>query len=89
MDCARFFCVECLEDTERQAAYRVAVTAPEADTRGMFRRYREATAEIDHAVTKVEQSTGQAVQTPNYWRAAKQRAQSMIAAGEAPSVTGD
>jgi hypothetical protein len=88
MDCAAIPCWVCLAPAERVAANRVAITAPEADTRGMFRRYREASAEIDHAATRIEQSTGQPVQTPNYWLAAKQRVQGMKAAGEAPVVKG-
>ena len=88
MDRDLIVCPVCVSPARRIAANRVAITAPETDTRGMFRRYREASAEIDHAATRIEQSTGQPVQTPNYWLAAKQRVQGMKAAGEAPVVKG-
>lgn len=81
----RLFCIPCAEFAVRQAANRVAVTLPEIDMRGKFRRYEEATAEMDHAARKVE-STGQAASTPSYWTMAKQRAQAMIARGEAPAM---
>ena len=61
-----------------------SIVGPTTDTRGMFRRFTEATAEIDHAATRIEQQTGQTVQTPNLWQAAKQRAAAMDAAGESP-----
>jgi putative FmdB family regulatory protein len=76
-------CPECGEPAIRQhGAHRVSHQEPEADTRGMFRRYREATQEMDHAYSKVEASTGQPVQAPDLWGIAKQRAKAMIAAGE-------
>lgn len=86
MSCDRLFCVPCAETAVRVAANRVAVTQPEVDMRGKYRRYTEATAEMDHAATKVEASTGQAVQAPPLWRVAKQRAAAMTARGEAPAV---
>lgn len=89
MDRGFIWCPWCDSPADRVAANRVAITAPEVDTRGMFRRFTEASAELDHAATRVEQSTGQAVKTPNYWLAAKQRAQARIAAGEAPAAKGD
>lgn len=49
----------------------------------MFRRYTEATAEIDHAATRLEQN-GQTVETPPLWSLAKQRADAIVAAGENP-----
>lgn len=70
----------------RLGAYRVAVTLPEVDMRGKFRRYEEATAEMDHAAARIERSTGQAVQTPPYWQMAKQRVQGMDARGESPAI---
>lgn len=84
----RFFivCPVCESPADRQAANRVAVTLPEIDMRGKFRRYEEATAEMDYAARKVEQSTGQAAQTPSYWAMAKKRANDMIARGEAPAM---
>jgi hypothetical protein len=86
MDCTSIECPHCGAEAVRLGAYRVAVTLPEVDMRGKFRRYQEATAEMDYAATKVEQSTGQAVQAPPYWRMAKAQAKAMSARGEAPAV---
>jgi hypothetical protein len=61
-----------------------AVVGPTTDTRGMYRRFTEASAEIDHNATRHEQRTGQPATVPNLWQAAKQRAGAMVAAGEAP-----
>jgi hypothetical protein len=69
MDC-RF----CGETAERIAANRVAVTQPEADLRGMYRRFTEASAEMEH---RGESSSG-------LWQSAKRRAQAQIRAGENP-----
>ena len=79
-------CPVCSGVADRVAANRVAITLPEVDTRGLYRRFAEASAEIDHATTQVEQSTGQAVKTPNLWKHAQRRAQAMTAAGESPAV---
>lgn len=86
MDCTTTACHVCDATAERLGAYRVAVTQPEVDVRGKFRRFREATAELDATARTVEQSTGQAVTTPNYWTAARQRLTAMHARGEAPAV---
>jgi hypothetical protein len=86
MECAEVPCPRCGGPMERSAANRVAVTIPEIDMRGKFRRYEEATQEQEHLATKVEQSTGQAVQAPPLWRMAKQKAQAMLARGEAPPM---
>lgn len=58
------------------------VVGPTVDTRGMFRRYTEATQEWDHAVSKVEQSVGHEINTGNLWAEGKARAQAMHQAGE-------
>jgi len=77
-------CVQCGSLAARVAANRVSFKAPDIDTRGMFRRFSEASAEIDHAASKVEASIGQAVQTPDLWGAARQRAAAIERAGESP-----
>lgn len=89
MDRSVIVCPVCLSPANRQAANRVTMAMPEVDKRGMFRRFQEASQEIDHAAARQEQSTGQAIQTPNYWGAAKERAKRMIAAGEAPATRKD
>lgn len=86
MDCTTIACRVCATPAVRLGAYRVAVTQPEVDVRGKFRRFREATAELDATARTVEASTGQAVTTPNYWTAARQRLTAMHARGEAPAV---
>lgn len=83
-------CPECQSPAHRLAAYRTAIVTTQAvDSRGLFRRFSEASAELDYAATKVEQSTGEPVVTPNYWAAAKQQAQAMVSAGEAPALRKD
>lgn len=79
-------CAVCQSPANRMSVYVFGITKPEVDTRGMFRRFQDASAEIDRAATKVEQSTGQAVKTPNFWKQAQARAQAMTAAGESPAV---
>ncbi len=75
---------------ERQFPNRPPLTVgPAVDSRNMFRRYQEASADIDYAATRHEQHTGQSVQDPGLWSAAKQTANAMIAAGEAPAVRKD
>lgn len=85
MDRSVIACSVCDSPANRLGAYRVAVTLPEIDMRGKFRRYNEATAEMDYAAQKVEASTGQAVQAPSYWAMAKQRANALLARGEQPA----
>jgi hypothetical protein len=86
MSCVQIPCSFCGFTANRLAANRVAVTIPEVDMRGKFRRYEEASQEQEHTAMKVEQSTGQAVQAPPLWRMAKQKAQAMLARGEAPPM---
>lgn len=50
----------------------------------MYRRFSEATAEIDHGASKIEASVGHPIETPNFYRKAQQKAKAMVAAGEAP-----
>lgn len=58
------------------------VVGPTVDTRGMFRRYTEATQEIDHAATTVEANTGEAAPAMPMWTAAQARAAAFAHAGE-------
>ncbi len=75
-------CPTCRTAATRGTVHRFAVTSPEADTRGMFRRYQEATHEIDYHAGQIEASVGHAIPTPNYWAAAKARGKEMVKAGE-------
>ena len=77
-------CAVCDNPAPRRPAHRIAITAPEVDTRGMFRRFQEAGSEFDHAATQNEANTGQPVEKPSIWQAAKATAQAMNAAGENP-----
>lgn len=86
-ECRAIFCPRCGGPADRAPAHRVAITRPEVDTRGMFRRYQEATAEMDHAASSIEQQTGQTVETPRLWSTAKAIASAMNAAGENPFQT--
>lgn len=85
LSCVEIACA-CGAVVRRSAANRVAVAAPAADTRGMFRRFTEATAEIGHAAERQEQTTGQPAPVPDFWGQAQRRAAAMVAAGEAPTV---
>lgn len=55
---------------------RVHVIPPEVDSRNMFRRFREATAEMEHRGER----------GPDLWTAAKTLAQSASRVGENPMV---
>jgi hypothetical protein len=79
-------CPRCQQPAKRVYGYRVAIGQPVTDTRGLFRRFSEASQEMGYAAERVEQSTGQSVPGPNLWQQAKTRAQQMTAAGEAPPV---
>lgn len=61
----------------------IGIVGPTTDTRGMYRRFSEATAELGHAAARHEQQTGRPAPVPNLWQAAKRAAQARVAAGEA------
>lgn len=63
----------------RVGANRVAITGPAEDSRGMYRRFSEASQELAYAAEK----QGLPNVTTHAWDAAKQRSRAMIAAGEA------
>ena len=67
----------------RVAAYRVAITGPQVDSRNMYRRYDEASQEMAH----VAERTGTESPHGGLWQAAKQRARAMVAAGEISAPT--
>lgn len=79
----------CGQQARRMGANRVAVIGPTADTRNMYRRYIEASAEIDYTLTQHERNTGQPSPSLDLWTTAKQAAQGMVATGEAPAVRMD
>lgn len=80
-------CSSCAGNTERQFPNRAPRTmAPAVDTRGMYRRFTEASAEMDHAATRYERDTGQAAPSPGLFGQALSTAQAMTRAGEAPAV---
>ena len=53
-------------------------------TREKFRRFQEASQEIDHAYSKREADVGHPVQGPNLWKEAQRGALKVTQAGEAP-----
>lgn len=63
----------------------IGIVGPTTDTRGMYRRFREASAEIDYAAARHTQQTGRPATVPNLWQAAKHEARARVAAGEAPA----
>lgn len=76
-------CPGCAQPVRRTAANRIDVVGPTTDTRGLFRRFRESTAEIDHTFAKAEADLERPIQAPSLWQEAKRRAAAMTAAGEA------
>ena len=64
-------CPVCAAPATRSAVNRIEVVGPTVDTRGMFRRYQEAAAELP------------AAQTAGLYQAAKAKAAALTAAGEA------
>lgn len=70
----RSACVECGEDSPRVYGYSMGITQPEVDTRGMFRRFQEASQEMEH----------RGHQGPSLWHVAKQRAKAIERANENP-----
>ncbi len=75
-------CQKCGHTAERAHVYHIHVVGPTVDTRGMYRRFSEATQEWDHAVGKTEVSVGHEITSPNLWRAAKAKADALTATGE-------
>ncbi len=71
---AKAVCAHCALLMPRVYGYSVAITQPEPDTRGMFRRFTEASAELDH----------KGVDGSSLWKQAQRTAGAMIAAGENP-----
>ena len=64
----------------------IGIVGPTTDTRGMYRRFTEASAELDYSAQRYEQSTGQQAPNTGLWSAAKAQATAMTRAGEAPAV---
>ena len=78
-------CPVCARMARRSGVNRgIGIVGPTTDTRGLFRRYQEASAEIDFAAQRVEAQTGQPARVPDFWGAAKQRAAAIERAGENP-----
>lgn len=83
-DVREAICQRCDLTATRLVTQRVAIIGPTTDTRGMFRRYQEASAEIAHESDRYEASTGLAAPPSSAWADAKAHAVAMTAAGEAP-----
>ena len=71
-------CPACGGAAIRSHVHHFDVVGPTVDSRGLYRRYTEASAEISYAATK------QGVPGPRLWPQTKRRVKQMIAAGEAP-----
>ena len=71
-------CPVCGSTAAREHVYRFDVVGPTVDTRGKFRRYQEASAEMEYA----EQKTG--VPAPKIWPLTKRRVKEMNRRFEAP-----
>ena len=75
-------CPVCSKPARRSVLHTFHVVGPTVDTRGMFRRYQEASQEIDHSYSKIEESVGHPVQSPNYYKMGRRKAAALEAAGE-------
>ncbi len=71
---ARASCPACTRLMPRVYGYALAITHPEVDTRGMFRRYQEASADL----------AAKGAEPAARWPEVRRRAQAMTAAGENP-----
>ena len=67
-------CDHCSYLMRRVYGYSMAITQPESDRRGMFRRFSEASADLAE----------RGIDTSGAWEQSKRRANAMIAAGESP-----
>lgn len=80
-------CPECGATSERRfASTGVGIVGPTTDTRGMYRRFTEAGAEMEHRSERYERDHGTPAPAPSYWQAAKHKAAAMVAAGEVPDA---
>lgn len=77
-------CSTCGRKATRQFSSRVAIIGPTTDTRGMFRRYQEASAELDHSATKYESLNDATAPSLGLWQQSREQAKAMTAAGESP-----
>lgn len=68
------YCVEDQAEMPRVYGYSVAIGQPEPDRRGMFRRFQEASVDLE----------AQGVSTAGLWDSARRKAQAIVAAGENP-----
>ena len=71
----RAACETCGESCGRVYQYSMAITQPEVDTRGMFRRFDEASQELAH----------KGIDTSGAWHASKALAAAHLKAGEHPA----
>ena len=81
-------CTVCGSEALRQHVYHFDVVGPTVDTRGLYRRYSEASAEMGYREARHEANTGQPVQGPRLWQQSKRRFREMQRVGEAPAYRG-
>ncbi len=72
---------------KRPSLFRQISPSDSIERRQGYSRFREASAEIDHAFSRAEaiERPG-SIQSPNLWAAAKARAAAIAAAGETPAI---
>lgn len=81
MSCDAIDCPECGSLAGRIISRGASITHKDADMRGMFRRFQEASHEIDHAATQRE-AQGETVSVPNNWAIAKEFSKAVERHGE-------
>ena len=85
MSCDSIECPKCGATANRIISSGASITHKTADTRGLYRRFTEASQEIDHAASQRE-SAGETVNIPNNWAIAKEFSKAVERRGEVQEV---
>jgi hypothetical protein len=76
-------CPVCGLTASRSHVHRFDVVGPTVDSRGLYRRFSEASDEIGYATSKLEATLERPVQGPQLWQRTKARVKEMQRVGEA------
>lgn len=80
-------CPSCALTAGKESVYRVnyggfaRTPREERDWSQPYKDFREAEAEMDHKITRMEEATQQSLQAPPLFKMAKQRARKLMAQG--------
>ena len=74
-------CPECDQEAERESLYRVALVGearvPPDQRQHSLKDFKEATAELEHDFNKAQNSAGQELQPPSYWKESQRQAREL------------